>query len=137
MRLERSPSDCRGIRQDSVLCGPGILANSANAFRTRLKDVRGEAVRCKNKPTTESRDQPTTRPMPPLFISLDGIDGTGKSTQCRLLVDWLRDQGLGVSLCIDPGSTAVGAELRAIVLGHRHDISLRCEALLFMASRAE
>jgi dTMP kinase len=75
--------------------------------------------------------------MPPLFLSLDGIDGTGKSTQCRLLADWLRGRGHTVTQCVDPGGTPVGAELRAILLGHRHELVLRTEALLFMASRAE
>jgi dTMP kinase len=75
--------------------------------------------------------------MPQLFISLDGLDGTGKSTQCRLLADWMRCRGLSVTECIDPGGTPVGADVRAIVLGHRHDLSPRAEALLFMASRAE
>jgi dTMP kinase len=75
--------------------------------------------------------------MPPLFISLDGIDGTGKSTQCRLLAEWLRGLGRTVTECADPGGTPVGAELRSILLGHRHDLALRTEALLFMASRAE
>jgi dTMP kinase len=75
--------------------------------------------------------------MPPLFVSLDGIDGTGKSTQCRLLADWLRGQGLAVTTCIEPGGTPVGDALRAIVLDARRDITLPCEALLYMASRAE
>src|SRR5205823_9507628 len=76
-------------------------------------------------------------PMPPFFVSLDGIDGTGKSTQCRLLAEWLRGRGHTVTECIDPGGTPVGDELRAIVLGHRNDLTPRAEALLFMASRAE
>ena len=75
--------------------------------------------------------------MPPLFVSLDGIDGTGKSTQCRLLADGLREQGLAVTTCAEPGGTPIGDGLRAMLLGHRYDPSLRCEALLFMASRAE
>ena len=75
--------------------------------------------------------------MPALFLSLDGIDGTGKSTQCRLLAEWLRSRGKRVTECVDPGGTPVGAELRAILLGHRHDLALRTEALLFLASRAE
>ncbi|HEX4591360.1 MAG TPA: dTMP kinase [Gemmataceae bacterium] len=75
--------------------------------------------------------------MPPLFIVLDGIDGTGKSTQCRLLAEWLRGRGLAVTECVEPGSTAVGIELRTLLLGHRHDLALRTEALLFMAARAE
>jgi dTMP kinase len=73
----------------------------------------------------------------PLFISLDGLDGTGKSTQCRLLADWLRQQGQEVVECADPGGTAVGNAIREILLGQRHDMALPCEALLFMASRAQ
>lgn len=73
-----------------------------------------------------------------VFISLDGIDGTGKSTQCRLLVDWLRGQALTVTHCIDPGGTELGAELRKILLASRDkSMHMRAEALLFMASRAE
>jgi dTMP kinase len=75
--------------------------------------------------------------MPPLFVVLDGIDGTGKSTQCRLLAEWLRGQGRTVTECVEPGSTPIGDELRAILLGHRHELALRTEALLFMAARAE
>src|SRR5207302_4753169 len=75
--------------------------------------------------------------MPGLFVSLDGIDGTGKSTQLRMLAEWLRASGRAVTTCIDPGGTPIGDALRAIVLDHRHEISLLCEALVFMASRAE
>ncbi|MBL8794867.1 MAG: dTMP kinase [Planctomycetia bacterium] len=71
------------------------------------------------------------------FISLDGIDGTGKSTQCRLLADLLRDWGRDVVVCADPGDTAVGNRLRELVLGKQHALALPCEALLFMASRAQ
>lgn len=73
----------------------------------------------------------------PPFISLDGIDGTGKSTQSRLLAEWLRVQGWGVVQCADPGGTPLGDRLRDILLNQRHDTSLMAEALLFMASRAE
>ena len=73
----------------------------------------------------------------PLFISLDGLDGTGKSTQCRLLAEWLRKQGQEVVECADPGGTPVGDTIRDLLLGRRHDMSLPCEALLFMASRAQ
>jgi dTMP kinase len=72
-----------------------------------------------------------------MFISLDGIDGTGKSTQCRLLVEWLNARGLPAVGCADPGGTPLGEQLRAILLATRADISARAEALLFMASRAE
>jgi dTMP kinase len=75
-------------------------------------------------------------PRPP-FIALDGLDGTGKSTQCRLLADWLREQGWPVTECADPGNTSIGDILRGLLLDRRRDMSLACEAFLFMASRAE
>jgi dTMP kinase len=73
----------------------------------------------------------------PPFLSLDGLDGTGKSTQCRLLAAWLRGRGLAVTECTDPGGTAVGGVVRDLLLHHRAEVALRCEALLFMASRAQ
>jgi dTMP kinase len=73
----------------------------------------------------------------PLFVSLDGLDGTGKSTQCRLLAEWLRGRCHEVTECADPGSTAIGDLIRALLLDHEGEISLPCEALLFMASRAQ
>jgi dTMP kinase len=73
----------------------------------------------------------------PPFISLDGPDGAGKSTQCRLLAAWLRGLGRAVVECADPGGTALGAQLRNILLNHKGTMALPCEALLFMASRAQ
>ena len=73
----------------------------------------------------------------PAFISLDGLDGTGKSTQCRLLADSLSAVGYAVTTCIDPGGTPLGGQLRTLVLHHRPEIDRMCEALLFMASRAQ
>jgi dTMP kinase len=73
----------------------------------------------------------------PLFLSLDGLDGAGKSTQCRLLAAWLREQGRGVTECIDPGGTPLGRELREILLAPGRRLAPACEALLFMASRAQ
>src|SRR5262249_51030032 len=71
------------------------------------------------------------------FISLDGPDGAGKSTQCRLLADWLRSSGYTVTECSDPGGTPVGDVIRDLLLDRRQVIALPCEALLFMASRAQ
>jgi dTMP kinase len=73
----------------------------------------------------------------PPFISLDGLDGTGKSTQCRLLADWLRARGHTITTCADPGGTPAGETIRALLLDRRQKITLACEALLFMASRAQ
>jgi dTMP kinase len=71
------------------------------------------------------------------FLSLDGLDGTGKSTQCRLLADWLRARGHAVTACADPGGTAVGETIRELLLDRRQQMTVACEALLFMASRAQ
>jgi dTMP kinase len=75
--------------------------------------------------------------MKPVFISLDGLDGAGKSTQCRLLGDWLGTRGYEVLRCADPGGTEIGEVLRHLLLEHRGHMTLACEALLFMASRAQ
>lgn len=72
-----------------------------------------------------------------VFISLDGLDGCGKSTQCRLLADWLRRQGWAVTTCVDPGGTPLGQQLRRIVLEQRGSVAMAAEALVFMASRAQ
>jgi len=72
-----------------------------------------------------------------MFLSLDGLDGSGKSTQCRLLADYLKSIGIAVVLCQDPGSTEIGRDLRRIVLHHQGDLSRSCEANLFMAARAQ
>jgi dTMP kinase len=73
-----------------------------------------------------------------MFFSFDGVDGSGKSTQIRLLADALRQQGLEVVTCRDPGSTALGERLREILLHHHGTpIHRRSEMLLYMASRAQ
>jgi dTMP kinase len=72
-----------------------------------------------------------------LFLSLDGVDGAGKSTQCGLLADWLRDQGRTVVQCHDPGGTELGKVLRDILLNYRGAMAITTEAMLFMTSRAQ
>jgi dTMP kinase len=72
-----------------------------------------------------------------LFLSLDGPDGAGKSTQCRLLAEWLRSAGHDVVTCAEPGGTGLGKVLRELLLERRHTLSAWSEALLFMASRAQ
>ncbi|MFM8634911.1 MAG: dTMP kinase [Planctomycetia bacterium] len=72
------------------------------------------------------------------FISLDGIDGSGKSSQIGPLVRWLEGNGCTVTTCRDPGSTPTGDAIRAILLD-RHDLHLSptAEMLLYMAARAQ
>lgn len=72
------------------------------------------------------------------FLVLDGPDGSGKSTQLRLLADRLRADGVDAVLCKDPGGTVIGDRIRSLLLDH--DLSgmdVRCETFLFMASRAQ
>lgn len=78
-----------------------------------------------------------------VFITLEGIDGTGKSTQASLLVQWLTDQGRSVLHTREPGGTPLGGELRALLLGlrgRREDGSAPvpvAEMLLMAADRAQ
>ncbi|WP_040163320.1 dTMP kinase [Microbacterium gorillae] len=71
-----------------------------------------------------------------LWITVEGGDGTGKTTQSRLLADWLTGQGRTVVHTREPGGTEVGRLIRDIVLHHRGDIVPRAEALLYAADRA-
>ncbi len=72
-----------------------------------------------------------------LFITFEGGDGTGKSTQVRLLTQWLVEQGRTVVTTREPGGTEVGTALREIVLHHRGEVDPRAEALLYAADRAQ
>ena len=71
-----------------------------------------------------------------LFITLEGGDGSGKTTQAELLGAWLAESGRTVVRTREPGGTEVGVEVREIVLHHRGDIAPRAEALLYAADRA-
>lgn len=73
-----------------------------------------------------------------LFLSLDGIDGCGKTTQARLLAQALAERGHQLVTCRDPGSTALGERLRDLLLNcPSTPIGRRAEMLLYMASRAQ
>jgi dTMP kinase len=73
-----------------------------------------------------------------MFFSIDGGDGSGKSTQLELFCQWLRQQGHDVVACRDPGSTRLGEAVRELLLD-RHDLAIhrRSEMLLYMAARAQ
>lgn len=71
-----------------------------------------------------------------LFITFEGGDGSGKSTQVALLTDWLLESGHEVEHSREPGGTDLGLELRDIVLHRRGHIAPRAEALLYAADRA-
>ncbi len=76
--------------------------------------------------------------MPALFITFEGLDKAGKSTQIRLLEQRLRDSGRQVLCTREPGGTALGEDIRALVMKNRQEvISDETELLLFAASRAQ
>jgi len=79
----------------------------------------------------------TGAPVQGVFIAFEGGEGTGKSTQSKLLKKWLEQEGEKVVLSREPGGTDLGQGLRKILLGHETGaISPRAEALLYAADRA-
>ena len=71
-----------------------------------------------------------------VFITFEGGDGAGKTTQIEKLRGWLERQGHTVVVTREPGGTDIGVELRNIVLHHRGFLAPRAEALLYAADRA-
>lgn len=71
------------------------------------------------------------------FITFEGIDGSGKSTQLRMLADELRRRGLDIVITCEPGGTPLGRALRAAFLETRDDVSPMAELLCFAADRAQ
>ena len=75
-----------------------------------------------------------------MFITLEGPEGSGKSTAARHLAEWLRAQGVAATLTAEPGGTPVGEEIRRLLLHIRSvsdDLDPRADALLFAAGRAQ
>ena len=73
-----------------------------------------------------------------MFITIEGPEGSGKTTQIRLLADWLTAQGQPVLLTREPGGTVIGNAVRAIVLDPAYtEMSPRAETLLYNAARAQ
>ena len=71
-----------------------------------------------------------------IFISFEGIDGVGKSTQADLLESWLTEQGRSVVRTLEPGGTELGQEIRHLLLHRKGEVAPRSEALLYAADRA-
>lgn len=91
--------------------------------------------------TAEHADTPPApaagrRPEKGLFVTFEGGDGVGKTTQAALLEEWLTEAGRTVVRTREPGGTEVGVLIRDIVLHHRGEVSARAEALLYAADRA-
>jgi dTMP kinase len=72
------------------------------------------------------------------FITFEGSEGCGKSTQSRLLLAFLKRKGYGVIFVREPGSTRIGEKIRKVLLDAKNDsLSPECEMLLYMAARAQ
>ena len=71
------------------------------------------------------------------FITFEGIDGSGKSTQLRLLANFLKTNGCDVLLTREPGGTPVGLRLRAALLDVQEEVDPLTELLVFAADRAQ
>lgn len=72
------------------------------------------------------------------FITFEGPEGSGKTTQIRLLADWLREQGHAVLTTREPGGTRIGEAIRAVLLSPTHtEMCAEAEILLFSAARAQ
>jgi dTMP kinase len=72
------------------------------------------------------------------FITFEGIDGSGKSTQMRLLAERLRSEGHDIFEAVEPGGTAIGRQIRRILLdAANQDLRPTAELLLYFASRAQ
>lgn len=72
-----------------------------------------------------------------LFLTFEGPDGCGKSTQARLLAEKLRSQGYDVFLTREPGGTSLGEAVRELLLGKEYELTSSAEALLYAAARAQ
>ncbi len=72
-----------------------------------------------------------------LFITFEGVDGCGKTTQINLLKDYYEKQGRTVLLTREPGAKGLGVKLREILLNYDGEVSPNCESFLFLADRAQ
>jgi len=72
-----------------------------------------------------------------IFITFEGADGCGKTTQLMLLAEFLQKQGKEVVVTREPGARGLGEKLREILLNYEGEVSNRCESFLFLADRAQ
>lgn len=72
-----------------------------------------------------------------LFITFEGADGCGKTTQIKLLDEYLRRKGHKTLLTREPGAKGLGVKLREILLNYDGEVSPQCESFLFLADRAQ
>ncbi len=71
------------------------------------------------------------------FITFEGVDGCGKTTQMKLLAEYLQNKGYEVVITREPGSKGLGEKIREILLHYDGDVSSDAESFLFLADRAQ
>ncbi len=124
-----------------VLVIGGVLAMGVGVLALRHMDDRKGVPLSADLIAAVRGERFLTEPaerVPGLFVAFEGGEGSGKTTQSRMLAIWLRDQGYDVVQTREPGSTKVGMRLRAILLdAAEKGLSARSEALLYAADRAE
>jgi len=102
-----------------------------------LAAVRNEPLPTIGEPVHLNGNAPGGPP-PGLLIAFEGGEGSGKTTQARLVAIWLRELGYDVEKTHEPGATKIGMRLRALLLDTSHTgMSPRAEALMYAADRAE
>lgn len=72
-----------------------------------------------------------------LFITFEGADGCGKTTQLNLLYEYLKNKGYDVVITREPGAAGLGEKIRELLLNYDGEVSSRCESFLFLADRAQ
>jgi dTMP kinase len=104
-------------------------------FEDMVAAIRGEQIR--PVPGAGDGGAPADGPHG-LFVAFEGGEGTGKTTQARLIAIWLREQGYDVVTTHEPGATKIGMRLRALLLDTAHaGMSPQAEMLMYAADRAE
>jgi dTMP kinase len=96
-------------------------------------DARGPVIGARRSPP----ELASTGTMPAVFISFEGLDGCGKTTQAGLLADSLESEGRAVVRVREPGGTAAGERIRVLLLDPEARIGPQAEALLYAAARAQ
>lgn len=121
-----------------VLMVGGILCLAAGLLAYRKLDDREQVAMWPDVKASLRRDSGARRRMRTggIFIAFEGGEGSGKSTQIKLLAASLAASGRSVITTHEPGATEVGKRIRDLVLHHSEPLSPRAEALLFAADRA-
>lgn len=125
---------------------PNVLAVPAfqHSERRRAHHSAERRTRDACNPPSATYTPPVIPPAPPwlhklrgTFIAFEGPDGSGKTTQYRRLIALLHEHGIATCEVREPGGTPIGESIRQILLHTKDEMTLRCEMLLYMASRAQ